>query len=358
MSKKKYQIFVSSTFKDLQEERTAVFDAILSMRQFPAGMEMFGAWPKDQWNVIQTMLDETDYMVLILGFKYGTEIDEGEYKGISYTEREFLYAKEKGIPIIALLRDEASVGEKETDPHRLVKIEDFRKTVMDSHINVAFWTDANDLKFKAANGIRNAIDAIERPGWVRGSNNEGDDSEDEYEPDEHLSKEEKLREIANSVQYSYDGLILQEIVKDTEYPLEEARSLLQELVDTDVLNMDGDKFVYVDPEEPPDGHHVFRNDEGTVLREGEWKDGKLINGTEYNWIVQGEYKGGNDFDGKTEFYSQYESNYFQMSDMDSYIDGVGLDKFYITDIAVKMEWKNTPMCGGLKTFFMRKRISG
>ena len=44
---KKYQIFISSTFKDLQKARLKVRDAILSMYHFPVGMEMFGALDED-----------------------------------------------------------------------------------------------------------------------------------------------------------------------------------------------------------------------------------------------------------------------------------------------------------------------
>lgn len=43
MSQPRYQIFVSSTFKDLREEREAVLNAILKLNQFPAGMELFPA---------------------------------------------------------------------------------------------------------------------------------------------------------------------------------------------------------------------------------------------------------------------------------------------------------------------------
>lgn len=37
---KKYQVFISSTYKDLIEARSKVRDAILSMMHFPVGMEM------------------------------------------------------------------------------------------------------------------------------------------------------------------------------------------------------------------------------------------------------------------------------------------------------------------------------
>jgi hypothetical protein len=39
----KYQIFVSSTYDDLKDERAAVIRAILEMGHIPVGMEMFSA---------------------------------------------------------------------------------------------------------------------------------------------------------------------------------------------------------------------------------------------------------------------------------------------------------------------------
>jgi len=40
---KKYQVFVSSTYKDLKEERMAVTHLLLKMGFIPVGMEQFPA---------------------------------------------------------------------------------------------------------------------------------------------------------------------------------------------------------------------------------------------------------------------------------------------------------------------------
>lgn len=40
---KRYQVFVSSTFEDLQEERREVMQALLSLNCIPTGMELFPA---------------------------------------------------------------------------------------------------------------------------------------------------------------------------------------------------------------------------------------------------------------------------------------------------------------------------
>ena len=63
---KKYQIFISSTYDDLKEERKAVINTILTMQHFPVGMEFFGARNEDQWAHIENDLRSSDYYILIL----------------------------------------------------------------------------------------------------------------------------------------------------------------------------------------------------------------------------------------------------------------------------------------------------
>lgn len=82
--KRKYQFFVSSTYEDLKEERDIAIHAILTMNQFPVGMEMFSAADDDQWQIIKEAIDSSDYYILIIGNRYGS-IEETT--GVSYTEK-------------------------------------------------------------------------------------------------------------------------------------------------------------------------------------------------------------------------------------------------------------------------------
>jgi Domain of unknown function (DUF4062) len=96
----RYQLFVSSTFLDLQEERAAVVSALLQMDAFPAGMELFPAADDDAWTLIKRVIDASDYYLLVVGGKYGSVDPKTE---LSYTEREYDYAIEKGKPVMAFL---------------------------------------------------------------------------------------------------------------------------------------------------------------------------------------------------------------------------------------------------------------
>lgn len=88
---KKLQVFVSSTYTDLIEERQAAVQAILDAGHIPAGMDLFKAG-KPQMKTIQKCIDESDVYMLIVGGRYGS-IDEECVK--SYTQLEYEYALSK-----------------------------------------------------------------------------------------------------------------------------------------------------------------------------------------------------------------------------------------------------------------------
>lgn len=89
----KYQVFVSSTYTDLTEERRQVMWQVLRARHIPAGMEWFTATDDRGWEIIQRVIDQTDYYVIVLGGRYGS-IDES--LDMSWTEREYRYALDRG----------------------------------------------------------------------------------------------------------------------------------------------------------------------------------------------------------------------------------------------------------------------
>lgn len=64
---KKYQIFVSSTFRDLEQERLGVLETIHRMGCIAAGMEQFPASHRDAWSQIKRTIDESDYYIVLIG---------------------------------------------------------------------------------------------------------------------------------------------------------------------------------------------------------------------------------------------------------------------------------------------------
>ena len=110
---KKLQVFVSSTYTDLIEERQAAVQAILDAGHIPAGMELFKAG-KSQMETIHRWIDDSDVYLLILGGRYGSiETDSG----LSYTELEYRYALSKNMPVFAVVLSESFLTNKINTPN-------------------------------------------------------------------------------------------------------------------------------------------------------------------------------------------------------------------------------------------------
>ena len=97
---KKLQVFVSSTYTDLIEERQAAVEAILDAGHIPAGMELFKAGNESQLKTIYKWIDESDVYMLILGGRYGSVESKS---GKSYTQLEYEYALNRNIPVFTVV---------------------------------------------------------------------------------------------------------------------------------------------------------------------------------------------------------------------------------------------------------------
>lgn len=167
MENKKYQIFVSSTYKDLIEARDKVMETILNLYHFPVGMEMFSADDSEQWEIIKDSIDVSDYYVVIIGHRYGSMTSDG----IGYTEKEYDYAKEKGIPILAFIRDRnasTKPDERETSQEANAKLEAFIEKASSNKM-CDYWNSIEDLSVKIAIALPKTFSRKPQIGWVRGN---------------------------------------------------------------------------------------------------------------------------------------------------------------------------------------------
>lgn len=162
----KYQVFVSSTYRDLSDERDLVIKAILEMGHIPVGMEMFSAADEEQWNVIKKQIDQSDYYVVVVAHRYGS----CDTTGLSFTEKEYDYAVSQGIPALGFVVDENQPWPKDkSDTERLVvrKLKAFKEKVKSKP--VSFWKNGEDLYGRCSIALMKAFNAYPREGWVRAS---------------------------------------------------------------------------------------------------------------------------------------------------------------------------------------------
>jgi hypothetical protein len=139
----------------------------MEMDCIPAGMELFPATDEEQWQFIRTIIDDCDYYLLIIGGRYGSTTPEG----ISYTEKEFDYAVNIGLRVVALVHGspgDIPFGKSEADPAVRQKLEAFKDKVMDGRL-VKFWNSADELPGLVALSLSKTIKSYPAVGWVRGN---------------------------------------------------------------------------------------------------------------------------------------------------------------------------------------------
>lgn len=164
---KRYQVFISSTYTDLKEERQLVSQMLMELNCIPAGMELFPATDEEQFSFIKTIIDDSDYYLLIIGGRYGSVTEEG----VSFTEKEYDYAVEQGKPVVALLH--GSPGSLPMERSELTeiarsKLREFRDRVSKGRL-VRYWTSPQELQGHVAVSMSSTIARMPAVGWVRGS---------------------------------------------------------------------------------------------------------------------------------------------------------------------------------------------
>lgn len=169
--KKKLQIFISSTYTDLIEERQAAVSAILKAGHIPAGMELFTAGDESQMETIKRWINESDVFMLILGGRYGSVEPT---KSLSYTELEYDYAVQSGKPLFAVVIDEEALDRKVKDKGVGViekehprELKAFREKVLSKMS--AFFKDAPEIKLAVYETIPDLINKHDFKGWVSGN---------------------------------------------------------------------------------------------------------------------------------------------------------------------------------------------
>ena len=198
---KRYQVFVSSTFTDLQNVRAEIFKTLMSLDCIPAGMENFPAMDLEQFEFIKTIIDDCDYYLIIVGGRYGTPSPSG----VSYTELEYDYAVSKGMKVIAFLHDDiGSLPSRDTEaePALRTKLEAFREKLKSGRL-VKFWKSADELNAHVATSLMQTIKIYPAVGWVRAN---------------RVTSEESLQEL-NDLRKELEVLRAKSVASEVPKPL-------------------------------------------------------------------------------------------------------------------------------------------
>jgi hypothetical protein len=161
----------------------------------PAGMELFPAAGDDQLEFIKSVIDESDYFVLLLAGRYGSTATDG----VGFTEKEYDYAVEQRKEVLAFVHADTSrieSGKTEQSEEGRQKLEAFRKKIM-SGILVKHWKSPEELHGLIISSVIQAIRRRPGVGWIRG---------DKAASEELLQEINLLRKEREELLSQLDGL--------------------------------------------------------------------------------------------------------------------------------------------------------
>ena len=210
---KRYQVFVSSTYNDLIDERKEATQAILKCNCFPAGMELFPASNKKQWSVIKQVIDDSDFYLLIIGGRYGSLGIDDSGKKVGYTEMEFDYALLKRKPIIVMLHrhpENLSVKLTEKTEANKKRLEKFRDKAMSGRL-VAFWENKDQLNGEILSSLHKMISSTpEAVGWIKADTIQKENNAENSEPLLIIEGLKAIDDVEDKInylaEYQYKGL--------------------------------------------------------------------------------------------------------------------------------------------------------
>jgi len=170
MANKKYQVFVSSTYNDLIEERKSITQTLLECDCIPTGMELFPASNRSQWDLIKKVINESDYYLLVIAGRYGSIGTDDNGNKVGYTEMEYDYAKSIGKPIVVFLhKNRGTLPSEKTEKKYKKRLEDFIRKVSDNR-EVRYWDNSADfgLQKLIIQSMAHLKQTEPAPGWIRG----------------------------------------------------------------------------------------------------------------------------------------------------------------------------------------------
>jgi hypothetical protein len=152
------QIYISSTFVDLQPYRQAVYRQLTRMQHSVKAMEDYVARDDRPADACVRDVRNSDLYVGIFAWRYGYTPKSDDPKSMSITELEYAAAKEKRVPTLLFLLDEAvawpppscdsHTGENDAGK----RIQSFRQRLMEDRM-ASHFTSPDDLAAKVAAAV-------------------------------------------------------------------------------------------------------------------------------------------------------------------------------------------------------------
>lgn len=163
MQDKRYQVFIATSGLDMLPERMTLSQTLIGMGFF--------SWGLAQRTPVTTafarrQIDESDYLILILGSQYG----ELSVSGVSYLHLEYLYAKSKQKPILVIVHEApesraAALADEKIESQQ--KFYEFRQQVCNENEHIFYYRSLRDLELVLRRQMPQMLERYPAQGWVR-----------------------------------------------------------------------------------------------------------------------------------------------------------------------------------------------
>lgn len=188
LGERKYQVFISSTFRDLYPERKKAVEVVVERGHIPIDLSLFSARSQSDVQVIQQAIRQCQIYVVILGHRYGSIVTNPAMLSLlddpsvsadtimSYTEFEYRLAeKHKLVMLPFVLRDEliterrAALSPRDTEDDKELahheRLQQFHRRVSQSLFYKPFGND-DDFKCLVLASLVDAVTDCTKPGWI------------------------------------------------------------------------------------------------------------------------------------------------------------------------------------------------
>lgn len=158
----RYQIFISTSGRDMQPERMVLSQTLVGMGFFAWGLEHRTPLTT---TLARRQIDECDYVILLLGSQYG----EQAISGVSYLSLEYEYALSQAKPIIVFMHEQPENREidlQETHPQLKDKFLAFRKKLLHEAEHIFYFKTPRELELAVRLNIPLMIEQYGGEGWV------------------------------------------------------------------------------------------------------------------------------------------------------------------------------------------------
>ncbi|WP_426455832.1 DUF4062 domain-containing protein [Acinetobacter sp. KB005] len=158
----RYQIFISTSGRDMQPERMVLSQTLVGMGFFAWGLEHRTPLTT---TLARRQIDECDYVILLLGSQYG----EQAISGVSYLSLEYEYALSQAKPIIVFMHEQPENREidlQETHSQLKDKFLAFRKKLLHEAEHIFYFKTPRELELAVRLNIPLMIEQYGGKGWV------------------------------------------------------------------------------------------------------------------------------------------------------------------------------------------------